>query len=129
MLIIVPAHRANEVLEGERYIRLKYAFLGEEPRQRIRTLTTAIMNELAMTHPGEAVGWKEYERSDARQLVESDEALFEAAQLISDLTHVDGAVMVGDPNFVSRITFRPRGPSVTLTALAQAVDPAENPLP
>jgi hypothetical protein len=94
MLIIVPEHRANEVLENERYLRLKYAFLDEEPRQRIRTLTTAIMTELAMMHPGEVVGWKEYERSDARQLIESDEAMFEAAQLISDLTHVDGAVVM-----------------------------------
>src|SRR5690606_35467190 len=32
-------------------------------------------------------------------------------------------VMVGDPNFVSRITFRPRGPSVTLTALAKLLTP------
>lgn len=94
MLIMVPEHRANEVLEDERYLRLKYAFLDEEPRQRIRTLTTAIMSELATRHPGESVGWKEYERSDARQLIESDEALFEAAQLISDLTHVDGAVVM-----------------------------------
>src|SRR5690606_30340159 len=35
---------------------------------------------------------------------------------ISFATVTPSLVMVGDPNFLSRITFRPRGPSVTLTA-------------
>ncbi len=32
-------------------------------------------------------------------------------------------VMVGEPNFLSRMTFRPLGPSVTLTASARALTP------
>jgi hypothetical protein len=56
------------------------------------------MNELARVHQGSAagqiVGWNEYENSDARQLIDLDEALFEAAHLVADLTRVDGAVVM-----------------------------------
>ena len=37
---------------------------------------------------------------------------------ISFATVTPSLVMVGDPNFLSRITLRPLGPSVTLTQLA-----------
>src|SRR4029079_4143584 len=36
-------------------------------------------------------------------------------------------VMVGDPNWLPRMTFRPRGPSVTLTALAKLLTPRRIP--
>jgi len=94
MLIIVPEHRAKEVLGDRRYIRLKYPFMDEEPRRRIGTLATAIMTELATLSCGKAVGWHEYQSSDSAQLIARDEALFEAAQLIADLTRVDGAAVM-----------------------------------
>src|SRR6476661_5740227 len=46
---------------------------------------------------------------------------------ISFATVTPSFVMVGDPNFLSRITFRPRGPSVTLTALAKLFTPRRIP--
>src|SRR5690349_23930122 len=46
---------------------------------------------------------------------------------ISFATVTPSLVMVGDPNFLSRITFRPRGPSVTLTALAKLFTPRRIP--
>src|SRR4026207_1205865 len=46
---------------------------------------------------------------------------------ISFATVTPSLVMVGDPNFLSRITFRPRGPSVTLTALAKLLTPRRIP--
>ena len=97
-LIIAPEHHADQVLGDGRHIRLKYPFIDEEPRRRIVTLTAGIMNELARVHQGSAagqiVGWNEYENSDARQLIDLDEALFEAAHLVADLTRVDGAVVM-----------------------------------
>src|SRR6478672_2950183 len=46
---------------------------------------------------------------------------------ISFATVTPSLVMVGDPNFLSRMTFRPRGPSVTLTALAKLFTPRRIP--
>jgi sensor domain DACNV-containing protein len=98
MLIIVPERGSNELLTDGRYIRLKYAFADEESRRRVRTLTAKILNEVAAAHPGQSegqgAGWNEYETSDARGVIEGDAALFEAAHLVADLTHVDGAVVM-----------------------------------
>ena len=97
-LIIVPGRRVPELLADGRYIRMKYGFTNEEPRRRILTLMVTIMNELARDAPAEgaAVGWGTYEASRARQLVRMDEALFEVAHLVADLSQVDGAVVMTD---------------------------------
>jgi hypothetical protein len=98
MLIIVPERRANEVLTDGRPVRVKYPFVDEEPRRRLRTLTAEILKELAVAHrglsEGQVLGWNEYETSDARGVIDGDAALFEAAHLVADLTHVDGAVVM-----------------------------------
>src|SRR6188508_3891531 len=46
---------------------------------------------------------------------------------ISLATVTPSLVMVGDPNVLPRITFRPRGPRVTLTALATLLTPRRIP--
>jgi hypothetical protein len=58
----------------------------------------AITKELARAEGANPskVGWQEYETSRARHLVEMDEALFEVAHLVADLTRVDGAVLLTD---------------------------------
>jgi hypothetical protein len=97
-LILIPRARVSEFLSDGRYVQVKYAFDDEEPRKRILTLMTAIANELARAAgAGEStVSWHAYETSRARQLVEMDEALFEVAHLVADLTRVDGAVLLTD---------------------------------
>lgn len=95
-LLILPTTRAPELLSGEPAVQVKYGFSDEEPRRRLLTLTIRIMQELARVH-GEhpsPVGWGEYETSDAATIVELDEALFEVAHLIADLSQVDGAVVM-----------------------------------
>lgn len=98
MLILVPERGSNAVLTDGRHIRVKYRFVDEKPRRRLRTLTAEILNELAAAHrgpsEGQVVGWHEYETSDASGVSEGDAALFEAAHLVADLTHVDGAVVM-----------------------------------
>jgi hypothetical protein len=98
MLIIVPDRVASEVLTDGHYVRVKYLFVDEEPRRRLRTLTGELHRALAAAHDGpsgeQVVGWREYEMSDAIKVRESDAALFEAAHLVADLTHVDGAVVM-----------------------------------
>jgi hypothetical protein len=97
-LILIPRERVTEFLSDGRYVQVKYAFDDEEPRKRILTLMTAITNELARAERAAAstVGWHAYETSRARRLVEMDEALFEVAHLVADLTRVDGAVLLTD---------------------------------
>jgi len=97
-LILLPPHRAADVLTADRHLGLKYTFRDEEPRRRIVTLTMEIINELARlrrTSAGEsAVHWTEYEESSAPQLAALDEALFEVAHLVASLADVDGAVVM-----------------------------------
>jgi hypothetical protein len=96
-LIIVPSRRVSEVLLDGRYIRVKYGFTDEEPRRRILTLMGQIMNELAKNEGGgKAVEWSTYEASRSKQLSQMDEALFEVAHLVADLTRVDGTVIMTD---------------------------------
>jgi hypothetical protein len=97
-LILIPRARVSEFLSDGRYVQVKYAFDDEEPRKRIPTLMTAISEELALASGTDApsVGWQAYETTHARHLVEMDEALFEVAHLVADLTRVDGAVLLTD---------------------------------
>lgn len=96
-LLILPHTRVRELVSGERSVQVKYGFSDEEPRRRLLTLTLRIMQELARVqsqgHPS-PVGWRDYETSDAATIVELDEALFEVAHLIADLSQVDGAVVM-----------------------------------
>ena len=98
MLIIVPERVATDVLTDGRHIRVKYPFIDEEPRRRLRTLNAQILKALAAAHRGASeapvVGWHQYQMSDASEVSEGDAALFEAAHLVADLTHVDGAVVM-----------------------------------
>jgi hypothetical protein len=97
-VIIVPARRADELLSDGRYLRVKYAFADDEARRRIPTLMTRVMTEVAGGVATDAAppGLDAYETSRARQLVAADEALFEVAHLVADLSHVDGTVLMTD---------------------------------
>ena len=97
-LIIVPHGRVSELLQDGRYVRVKYGFTDEEPRRRVVTLMADIMNELARDEGanGAAVRWNTYEASRAQHLSDMDEALFEVAHLVADLTRVDGTVVMTD---------------------------------
>jgi hypothetical protein len=97
-LIIVPAGRVPDLLSDGRYVRVKYRFTDEEPRRRILTLMIEIMS--ALSREGSAdrttVGWSTYEASRERQLSDMDEALFEVAHAVADLTPVAGTVLKTD---------------------------------
>ena len=96
-LIIVPSGRVVELLSDGRYMRVKYGFTDEESRRRILTLMGHIMDELSRDEVGgKAVGWSTYEASRSQQLRQMDEALFEVAHLVADLTRVDGTVIMTD---------------------------------
>jgi hypothetical protein len=97
-VVVVPAGRVSELLADGRYMRVKYGFTDDEPRRRILTLMVEVMNELARSGAadGTAVGWEAYEGNRARPLAALDEALFEVAHLVADLSHVDGTVVMSN---------------------------------
>jgi hypothetical protein len=96
-IVIVPPDLADDIIDG-RYVSLKYNFVDAEPRRRFRTLIVDVMSELARSYAGtparDPVGWDDYEASSEEVLSLLDEAIFEVAHLIADLTAVDGTVVM-----------------------------------
>jgi hypothetical protein len=123
-LIILPGRRVAELISGGRYMRVKYAFEDEEPRRRIFTLMVAIMNELSRDEVagGETVGWSAYETSRVPQIGEMDEALFEVAHMVADLTRVDGAVLMTDSLEVLGFGVEIAGELREVSRVARALD-------
>jgi hypothetical protein len=83
-LVMVSRQRAFELISGS-HMRLKYAFIDEEPRRRIASLVATILHEMSGFEPqGQPLGWDTYESAAVGQLAELDEALFEVAHLLAD---------------------------------------------
>jgi hypothetical protein len=101
MVLIVP-HRRIPVLVGESgMVRIKYGFIDEEPRQRLLTLSTRIVDQLAALQAalpaGAALpGWDDYAQSESPAVKALDAALYEVAHFVADLSQVDGAVILSD---------------------------------
>jgi hypothetical protein len=100
-LLLVPRERAANLVSDRGAIRLKYAFVDEEPRRRYRTLILAVMRELAMAGAGmdprpDRIGWDAYRASTLPAIVSLDEAILEMSQLLAALGEVDGAVLLTD---------------------------------
>lgn len=98
-LLVVPIGRAEELTQANPWIKLKYKFVGDEPRSRFRRLIVRTMNALAASgdqlHDDDhTVGWREYGRAAGRELSDLDEAIFDLAHMIATLTAIDGAVVV-----------------------------------
>jgi hypothetical protein len=124
-VILIPRHRASELLSDGRHMRVKYGFDDEEPRRRIATLVAAMMQEMARhTSMGATIGWDSYQSSAAAQVAEIDEALFEVAQLLADLTRVDGTVLITDSLEVLGFGVEIAGdlPEVAMVARARDLD-------
>jgi hypothetical protein len=99
-LILVPRERADHLL-ADGAIRLKYAFVDEEPRRRYRTLILAVMRELAllgtqMTPRPDIMAWATYRASTQPAIAALDEGILEMSQLLAALGEVDGAVLLTD---------------------------------
>ncbi len=99
ILISLSPERRLEFCAQNNYLKIKYLFKKEEPRNRFRTLLLKIMNTLAesygdLSQPDRIVGWKEYVTSKNDVLRQLDEAVYEYAHFVAGLTAVDGAVIL-----------------------------------
>ena len=100
-IVFVPTEVAEELSVENRYVSFKHAFPKGESRKRFRTLISGVMDRLAEVHGkgGESyypksVGWDEYQKIRDPLIEELDEAIFEVAHLIANLSEVDGAVVM-----------------------------------
>ena len=100
-ILFVPTEVVGELSGANRYVTFKHAFPEGESRKRFRTLISGVMNRLAEVHGKgdessypKAVGWSEYQESRDPIIEELDEAIFEVAHLIANLSKVDGAVVM-----------------------------------
>jgi hypothetical protein len=123
-LVVVPRRRAGELLADGRYLRVKYSFADEEPRRRVGTLVARIRQELARVERRDVImdGWELYESGDITSLGEMDEALFEVAHLLADLTRVDGTVLITDTLEVLGFGVEIAGELPEVTRVARALD-------
>jgi Probable sensor domain DACNV len=122
-LIVIPEHRARELLSDGRHLRVKYGFTDEEPRRRIVTLVRAIMDEVTRFDPdGTTLRWETDQASAIGQLGELDEALFDVAHLLANLTHVDGTVLITDSLEVLGFGVEIAGELPEVTRVARALD-------
>lgn len=99
LLVYLPPEMAEEIMEENQYLSVKYQFLEYDSRQRFLSLTLRIMNTLAEIHgnserPGREVGWHEYVTSKNEGIALLDEAIFDVAHFIAALSAVDGAVVI-----------------------------------
>jgi hypothetical protein len=99
LLVYLPAEMADEILEDNPYLTIKYQFLEYDSRQRFLSLTLRIMNTLAEIYgdpdsPSKQVGWQDYVNSKNENIALLDEAIFDVAHFIAALSAVDGAVVI-----------------------------------
>lgn len=98
-LIFLPEEQATAMCCDNQYMTIKYQFVEEEPRQRLRTLILGIMNAFAEasgdpSDPARPVSWDDYVVCKNDVLVQLDEALFDVAHLIAGFASIDGAVVI-----------------------------------
>lgn len=98
-LVYLPEEQAAALCCDNQYMTIKYQFVEEEPRQRLRTLIVGIMNAFAEASGDPAaldrvVGWDDYMVCKNEALAQLDEALFDVAHLIAGFAAIDGAVVI-----------------------------------
>lgn len=98
-LLIIPSERTDELKQANPYLNIKYPFLTDIGRRRIFPHIVGIMNEFARVasrsqRECRPLGWDEYLALSDPVLTRMDEALFELAHFVADLSLVDGAVVL-----------------------------------
>ncbi|CAN5279199.1 diadenylate cyclase [soil metagenome] len=93
VLVVPPSFSEGPPTDA---LRLKYVFADDGARRRYRTLVLRAMNALAASHDGttDPVGWDAWNQSTDRDVMTTDEGIFELAHVIAGLSDVDGATVV-----------------------------------
>jgi hypothetical protein len=127
-ILSFPAEMNREIISPNPYISIKYQFREEESRRRLFTLMVEIMNELAKicwrpNEPDRSAGWKEYKTLRAERLAHLDEAMYEYALFVANLSAIDGAVALAEGPELIGYGAIIQGALDTGTHVAHALDP------
>jgi hypothetical protein len=89
MLLVVDA-----VPSGLSGLRLKYRFGQDEPSHRYRTLLFRTLEMVASGASKPSVGWSDFASDTSPALERLEQAIFEWSRILSNLTAVDGALVL-----------------------------------
>ncbi|MDX1763148.1 MAG: hypothetical protein R3231_02385 [bacterium] len=126
-LIFLPPEECHNAEDRRQCLEIKYPFVEEEPRQRIRTLILHYMNALAAacgsrTNSKEHVGWLDYMECDQSAFSQLDEAIVELTNLVARLSAVDGAVVLTNRLELLGFGGEISGQLVSIPLVARALD-------
>lgn len=99
-IIFIPADAIATLCRENPYIDLKYRFADDRSRFSFSDLVIGIINRFAQIHgmgqpaQPQQIGWQDFETTADERIVALDEALFENAHMLANLTAVDGALVV-----------------------------------
>ena len=79
---------------GLRGLRLKYSLGQDEPSHRYRTLLLRILEEVARTTTKPSVGWADFVANESVHLAALEQEVFELSRVLSNLTAIDGALVL-----------------------------------
>jgi len=92
ILIVDTASSAESApLRG---LRLKYSLAQDEPSHRYRTLLFQILEAVAATSAKDSVGWLDFASNQSARFEQLEQAVFEQSRVLSNLTAIDGALVL-----------------------------------
>jgi hypothetical protein len=91
LVVDVPRDAPPPAIPG---LRLKYRFEQEEPAHRFRTLLFQILERLANATTKSTVSWADFAMDGSPELEKLEAAVFEWSRVVSNLTAIDGAVVI-----------------------------------
>jgi hypothetical protein len=94
-VLFVDPEVGQKLMASNTFLQVKYRFLDEEPRRRFRTLVFRLIHRLQGMHSDEGgITWEQFLTTNDPLVQHLDEAIFELAHLVSNLSAVDGAVLM-----------------------------------
>jgi hypothetical protein len=93
-LILVVDTRSSADTAPLRGLRLKYSLVQDEPSRRYRTLLFQILEAVATTSAKDSVGWLDFASTQSARFEELEQAVFEQSRVLSNLTAIDGALVL-----------------------------------
>jgi hypothetical protein len=93
-LILIVDTRSDPGRPALHGLRLKYTLEQDEPSHRYRTLLFQILTAVANTTDKDSVGWADFATNQSPHFEELEQAVFEQSRVLSNLTAIDGALVL-----------------------------------
>jgi DisA bacterial checkpoint controller nucleotide-binding len=93
LLLVIDSENevGSDQIDG---LRPKYRFAQDEPTHRYRTLLSELLEAVAASTDKPSVGWSDFANDTSERLQKIEQSVFEMSRLLSNLTAIDGALVV-----------------------------------